>query len=115
MACERCNLSPTPYRITVVKDKDDKVWMVCDECLPTLRPNSRFGQSSMIATDDIPGGLEVKHGLCHEDGTPQKFYSKSDIRRAAFETGWTISGETPKPNQRLKEAKLAKAEGMRLS
>lgn len=65
----------------------------------------------MIATDSIPGGYEVKNALCWPDGTPRKFYSKSDIKRTAFDTGWTISGETPKPNQRLVEARLAKEQG----
>ena len=54
----------------------------------------------MIATDDIPGGLLVEHAICHEDGTPRRFFSKSEIRQAANEAGWTIAGETPKILQR---------------
>jgi len=42
-----------------------------------------------VIGDDIPGGYEVKHGLCHEDGTPRKFYSKSEMARAAKERGLT--------------------------
>lgn len=46
---------------------------------PTSVPN--------IVPDDIPGGVEIRHGLCWEDGTPRKFYSKSEIARAAKEKG----------------------------
>lgn len=59
----------------------------------------------MIATDDIPGGYEIKHGLCNPDGSPKKYYSKSKIKETAFNSGWTISGDTPKPNPRLQDAK----------
>jgi hypothetical protein len=55
-----------------------------------------LGVAPGVAADDIPGGLEVKHAICHPDGTPRKFYSKSEIRKAARAAGWTISGETPK-------------------
>jgi hypothetical protein len=45
-----------------------------------------MGKSNVI-TDDIPGGIEIKHGICHDDGTPRKFYSKSEIAKAAKEKG----------------------------
>lgn len=59
--------------------------------------------TAMIAADDIPGGYIVRHGACWPDGTPRKFYSKSAIKKAAFEAGWTMYGDTPKVNQRLEE------------
>lgn len=63
----------------------------------------QFGLAPGIIGDEIPGGLEIKHGLCNPDGSPRKFYSKSDIRKAAWEAGYTISGETPRPNPRIVE------------
>ena len=54
-----------------------------------------------VAGDDIPGGLEVKHGICWPDGTPRRFYSKSEIRKTAADAGLTIGGETPKPSQKV--------------
>jgi hypothetical protein len=33
-------------------------------------------------SDDIPGGIEIRNGICHADGSPRRFYSKSEIRRA---------------------------------
>lgn len=83
--------------------------MTCDTCgydiqigdypfckgTPASHQNARFG----VIGDDIPGGYEVKHGVCWPDGTPRKFYAKSEIRKAADAAGYTISGETPKRNQ----------------
>jgi hypothetical protein len=48
------------------------------------------------ARDDIPGGILIEHAICHPDGTPRRFDSKSAIREEARRRGWTISGETPK-------------------
>jgi len=45
----------------------------------------KFGAIS----DEIPGGLEIKHGLCNEDGTPRRYYSKSEIAREAQRRGMT--------------------------
>jgi hypothetical protein len=42
-----------------------------------------------IVPDDIPGGYEIRHGLCNADGTPRRFYSHSDIRKAAAARGLT--------------------------
>src|SRR5262249_24981687 len=41
-----------------------------------------------VIPDDIPGGMEIKHGICHDDGTPRKFYSKSEMAKAAKEKGY---------------------------
>lgn len=64
----------------------------------------------MIATDDIPGGLEVKNGVCWPDGSPRKFYTKSSIKQAAYDAGLFIIGDTPKVNSRLKEEAHTKRE-----
>lgn len=45
------------------------------------------GRASSVIGDDLPGGYVVEHGLTHEDGTPQKFYSKSEMRREAARRG----------------------------
>jgi len=59
--------------------------------------DGRASQTVMISTDDIPGGLEVRHGICNPDGSPKRYYSKTEIKRAANEKGVTILGDTPKP------------------
>lgn len=40
-----------------------------------------------IIPDDIPGGVLIRHGICNDDGTPRKYYSKSEMTRAAKEKG----------------------------
>lgn len=71
----------------------------CGTCLQGfLYPvSSRPDSTLMIATDDIPGGLEIKHGLCNPDGSPRKYYSKTEIKQEANRRSYTIGGDTPKP------------------
>lgn len=58
--------------------------------------DTRATNTVMIATDDIPGGIEIRHGLVDPiTGEPRKFYSKSEIKRAANEYGLKIMGDTP--------------------
>lgn len=64
----------------------------CDKCQKELVVGEwpfcphGFGSQTII-TDSIPGGVEIKHGLCNEDGTPRKFYSKSEIAKEAAKRG----------------------------
>lgn len=48
-----------------------------------------------VIPDDIPGGIDIRHGLCNADGSPRRYYSKTEIRREAARRGLVISGETP--------------------
>lgn len=70
-------------------------------------------KTTYITSDDIPGGYVVRHGACWPDGTPRKFYSKSEIKQVAHEQGWTMYGDTPKPNQRLEEKRSQEREARR--
>lgn len=88
--------------------------MTCETCGNELRigdwPFCPHGPAHMqVMGDDIPGGIEIKHGICNEDGTPKRYYSYSEIRQAAFEAGLTQGGDTPKRNARLEDAKAEKA------
>lgn len=72
--------------------------MACPNCgervveVVEVRPRQSHG----IIPDNIPGGIEIRHGLCNEDGSPRRYDSKTDIRREAARRGMVISGETPK-------------------
>src|SRR5688572_11515884 len=57
----------------------------------------KFGQAPGIAGDELPVGYEARHGVCWPDGTPRRFDSKTDLKRALNEAGLTILGDTPKP------------------
>ena len=66
----------------------------CDEVLEFY--TDKCGSAPGIITDDIPGGIEIKHGLIDQiTGAPRKFYSKTELKRAANEFGLKISGDTP--------------------
>ena len=45
------------------------------------------GVAPTIFPDDIPGGMLIEHGLCHADGTPRRFDSRSSIRAEAAARG----------------------------
>lgn len=52
-------------------------------------------QAPVVIPDDIPGGIDIRHGLCNADGSPRRYFSKTEIRREAEKRGLTIMGETP--------------------
>ena len=59
--------------------------------------DDRPSKTVMISTDDIPGGIMVRHGICNPDGSPKRVDSKTDLKRELNRHGWTIEGDTPKP------------------
>jgi hypothetical protein len=66
--------------------------MKCDKCDHELTvgdfpycPHGR-GANSAIG-DDIPGGIEIRHGICNEDGTPRRYYTHSAMRAEAKRRG----------------------------
>lgn len=58
----------------------------CLKC-GTLTGRVWLSKPAAVIADDIPGGVLIYHGLCHDDGTPRCFYSNSEIARAAKEKG----------------------------
>lgn len=70
--------------------------MICDRCYQPLDqgehglyrcPLEPRRIAPTIWADDIPGGVEIANGLCHEDGTPKRYYSRSEIRLACAVKG----------------------------
>lgn len=77
--------------------------MTCDRCGETLKvgdfPFCPHGQyAPQIISDDVPGGFVVENGF----PTPQKFYSKSEHRKALAARGLRIAdrGEWRSARQR---------------
>lgn len=66
--------------------------MTCDKCGHEMQIGEfpfcphEHGANTAIG-DDIPGGLTLEHGVCHDDGTPRTFYTKSAIRKVAKAKG----------------------------
>ena len=72
----------------------DKLPIPCTDCgQPTHLWTDKMDKAPGIITDDIPGGEMVDHLYA----TPRKFYSKTDIKRACNELGWTRKGDSPQP------------------
>jgi hypothetical protein len=69
----------------------------CPDCkAPTyLDYDMQFGKAPGLITDDIPGGVEIRHGIMNDDGSPKRYYSKSDIKRACNEKGLVWGDDTP--------------------
>lgn len=45
-------------------------------------------RSATVIGDDIPGGVLVHNAICNDDGSPRRYYSHSEMRRAAAAKGW---------------------------
>lgn len=71
--------------------------LICLNCNGPAMPveDVKYGEAPGLMTDDIPGGIEIRHGLVDENGNPRKFYSLTEIKRAANEAGLKIGGDTP--------------------
>jgi hypothetical protein len=57
----------------------------CPECAAAT--DTLWERSGNVIGDDIPGGIWMEHGLCNSDGSPRKYYSKSEIAREAKRRG----------------------------
>lgn len=58
----------------------------CPTC-GKLTERAWIGKPSGVIGDDIPGGIWMRHGICNEDGSPRKYYSKSEIAKEAERRG----------------------------
>lgn len=65
--------------------------MICDRCYKPVDegehglykcPLEQRPKSAVVWADDIPGGIEIANGICNEDGTPKRYYSRSAIAQA---------------------------------
>lgn len=45
------------------------------------------GNAPTAISDSIPGGVEIKNGICNLDGTPRTYYSHSEMRAEAKRRG----------------------------
>ena len=73
--------------------------MTCETCGATLQvgqfpfchgdPAAHQPYTGGIVPDDIPGGLLITNGLCHADGTPRRFDTRSAIAAEAKRRGMT--------------------------
>ena len=70
----------------------------CPSCSgPTTVIDDRGDRAAVVVGDSFPGGFYAEHGVCHPDGSPRRFDSRTELKRALNEAGLTINGDTPKP------------------
>ena len=55
---------------------------ICGQATSTL-----WRSSPNVIQDSIEGGVLIHHGICNADGTPKRYYSHSDIKKAAAAKG----------------------------
>lgn len=55
---------------------------ICGEPTETL-----WTTSAHVIGDDIPGGIEIRNGLCNPDGSPRRYYSHTEINAEAKKRG----------------------------
>lgn len=79
-------LCPDGHQMIDCWEKVDTPSVPCKECgKPTER--AWLTKPANVIADDIPGGIWIRHGICNEDGTPRKYYSKSEMAREAKRRG----------------------------
>lgn len=80
MICEHCHEDATMVGLVI---HDRELW--CWPCHNATK--GTVGKAACVIPDDIPGGLEIKHGLCNPDGSPRKYYSHTEINAEAKRRG----------------------------
>lgn len=55
---------------------------ICSGSTETL-----WTRSANVVGDDIPGGVLIRNGICNEDGSPKRYYTKSEMRAEAKRRG----------------------------
>src|SRR5258706_13366614 len=54
-----------------------------------------WSSRASVAGDELPVGYEARHGVCWPDGTPRRFDTMTELKRALNEKGLVIHGDTP--------------------
>lgn len=81
--CEGCD-----HRVIDVLEPIVSPPRSCPQCQGTMK-RAWLTKAPSVIPDDIPGGMLIKHGLCGPGGAadPIRYYSKSEMNRAAKERG----------------------------
>lgn len=74
---------------------DNALPLPCPDCsAPTALITDTVNQAHGVIGDEL-NGYEARHGVCWPDGSPRRFDSKTDLKRALNEKGLKILGDTP--------------------
>jgi hypothetical protein len=78
--------------------EDDLVECCGQQMQETSRYGEAYGTSAAIHGDEIDQVIE--HGVCHDNGEPRRFRSRTELKRALEEKGLCHKGDTPKTGTR---------------
>jgi putative FmdB family regulatory protein len=70
--CEGCQGEPFDRPTTIATRN-------AQSCTTCGQPLTRIFTLGTVIPDEIPGGIEIRHGICHPDGTPRRYYSRSEM------------------------------------
>jgi hypothetical protein len=82
MICEKCGSDATVVGI-VIHEETKQLW--CRTCQSEWRGHAN--PAHCVIGDEID--IEIKHGLCHADGSPRRVRSREDLKRLAEKKGMT--------------------------
>lgn len=60
--------------------------------------------------DEIDIWIRHGDGIINPDGTPKRYRSKTELKRVAYEAGYSVYGDTPTPNPRIVESRKREEE-----
>jgi len=83
--CETCGTKAL-NEIRRIADRDTDP-PTCGLCAQPMKRQWTIGTSGAFQ-DDIPGGILIHNAICNPDGTPKRYYSKSEIHKAAAKAGY---------------------------
>jgi hypothetical protein len=84
--CPSCELVREDALLRDKNDAGDYIYPACAKCgATTIRVYT--GHASHVHGDDIPGGILIYNGICNKDGSPKRYYSKSEMARVAKQKG----------------------------
>lgn len=80
--CTDCNLEQIDLLEAIISP-DPR----CPKCPGVLIRFWKGGYANGVIADGIPGGVEIRNGICWPDGTPRRYYSHSEMKREADRQG----------------------------
>lgn len=87
--CESCGTEIAELRW----DTDLEPICVCGKrTLETINA-SLSGNAPFVIGDEID--IEIRHGICNADGTPRRFRSRTELKKAERAAGYCVLGDTP--------------------
>jgi hypothetical protein len=85
LVCNKCGHVKIDH---LVRDVDPQPPYICPECgqQAFVRQLTQSNCGGVIP-DGIPGGIWIKNGICNDDGTPKRYDSRSEMKKAADAKG----------------------------